>query len=155
MHPSLLGTEVKRASSLLRGGRVRNGSILHKPDTLSPRADGFPKAALGKREMLVGAPCTGLCSIVCGGKRLEDFDVHQDECFVILYTQELLPECIFWVQTAGMLGGPKLSIWWSRTLVSWVMARSDLPDLQSNLDKSMHSDNILRTGQAFHDCLFC
>lgn len=82
----------------------------HKPDTLSPRTDGFPKAAFGRREMLVRASCTGLCSTVCGGKRLEDFDVHRGECFINSYTQELLPECIFQVQAAGMLGGPKLSI---------------------------------------------
>lgn len=62
----------------------------HKPDTLSPRAGGFPKAPVEKRDMLVRAPCTGLCSIVCGGERLEDLDVQQDECFINSYTQELL-----------------------------------------------------------------
>lgn len=43
--------------------RYRNGSIL-KPASLSPRTGGFLKAAFGKWEMLVRAPCAGLCSIV-------------------------------------------------------------------------------------------
>lgn len=70
----------------------------HNPETLSPSIGGFPKAAFGNPEMLVRVPC----STVCGGKRFEDLDIHQDECFISSYTQELPLECIFWVQRAGM-----------------------------------------------------
>lgn len=103
MHPTLLGTEVEWARNLQRGRKGTGiATSSHKPDLLSPRTGGLPKAAFGNQEMIVRAPCTGLSCIVCGTKRFEHLDVHQDECFINSYTQELQPECIFWVQKAGM-----------------------------------------------------
>ena len=71
--------------------------------TLAPRTGSPPKSAFENQKMLVRAPSTGLYSIVCGGKRVDDFDVYQDECSINSCSQKFMYYYRdFGVQSAGI-----------------------------------------------------